>query len=41
MIKNYPNLSAVCVYIYIFYLLKKNTNRSNLITVITFGLARY
>ena len=40
MIKNYPNLSdvCVCIYIYILYMLKKNTNHSNIVTLITFGL---
>ena len=40
MIKNYPNLSdvCVCIYIYILYMLKKNTNHSNIVTMITFGL---
>ena len=40
MIKNYPNLSDVCIYIYIYiYIIhKKNTNRSNIVTVITSGL---
>ena len=39
MIKNYPNLSDVYIYIYIYilYMLMKNTNRSNVVTVITFG----
>ena len=38
MIKNYPNLSDVCIYIYIYIIHKKNTNRSNIVTVITSGL---